>query len=58
MITNGRKDLKDIGNYRTHEEPMQVICGPIGNSKVHFEAPPSEDVFSQMDEFINWFNKT
>lgn len=58
MITNGRKDLKDIGNYRTHEEPMQVISGPIGNSKVHFEAPPSEDVFAQMEEFIIWFNKT
>lgn len=58
MITNGRKDLKDIGNYRTHEEPMQVISGPIGNYKIHFEAPPSKDVLGHMKKFISWFNKT
>ena len=58
MITNGRKDLKDIGGYRTHEDPMQVISGPIGNPKIHFEAPLSKDVIHQMEEFISWFNKT
>ena len=56
MLTNGRKDLNDVGRYRTHEDPMQVISGPIGNPKVHFQAPPSRDVLDQMEEFINWFN--
>jgi Fic family protein len=30
MVTSGRKDLADIGRYRTSREPMQVISGPIG----------------------------
>jgi Fic family protein len=58
MITHGRKDLKAIGKYRIDEEPMQVISGPIGTPKVHFEAPDSKDVFFQMEEFISWFNRT
>lgn len=58
MITNGRKDLNNIVAYRSHKEAMQVISGPIGNPKIHFQAPPSEDVFNQMEKFIDWFNKT
>ncbi len=30
MVTAGRKDLADMGRYRTSHEPMQVISGPIG----------------------------
>jgi len=40
MVTSGRKDLADIGRYRTSQEPMQVISGPIGSPTVHFDAPP------------------
>ena len=29
MLTGGRRDLKDIGRYRTGDEPMQVISGPV-----------------------------
>jgi Fic family protein len=41
MLTAGRRDLKNIGAYRTDDEPMQIISGPIGNPTIHFEAPPS-----------------
>jgi len=58
MITAGRKDLADIGKYRTGREPMQVVSGPIGHSKVHFEAPPSRRVPAEMKRFISWFNRT
>lgn len=47
-----------IGAWRTHKEPMQVISGPIGKWKVHFEAPPSKLVPSEMKAFILWFNNT
>ena len=39
-ITNGRTDLKDIGRYRTHDDPMQIVSGPVHDPRVHFEAPP------------------
>jgi Fic family protein len=58
MLTGGRRDLKDIGRYRTGDEPMQVISGPVGAPKIHFEAPPSSRVPKEMTRFIAWFNRT
>lgn len=58
MVTNGRRDLKDIGAYRTHKTPMQVVSGALYDPKVHFEAPPSSAVPREMKRFIAWFNKT
>ena len=57
MITNGRRDLTDIGRYRTHEEPMQVVSGRLDKPTIHFEAPPSKQMQSEMNQFVNWFNK-
>jgi Fic family protein len=37
---------------------MQVISGAIGSPKIHFEAPPSAQVPSEMKRFIDWFNRT
>jgi Fic family protein len=47
-----------VGRWRTHTEPMQVISGALGKTKVHYEAPPSSRVPKEMKEFINWFNET
>ena len=58
MLTAGRRDLKNIGAYRMHDEPMQIISGPIGNPKIHFEAPPSAAVEREMEGFVHWFNNT
>jgi Fic family protein len=48
----------EVGAWRTHEEPMQVISGAIGKLKVHYEAPPSARVPKEMEHFITWFNDT
>ena len=56
MLTNGRNDLNDIGRYRTHEDPMQVVSGAIHRPKIHFEAPPSNQMQREMDAFLEWFN--
>ena len=58
MLTNGRRDLLDIGRYRTHEDPMQVVSGALHNPKVHYEAPPSSRVKTEMERFIKWFNQS
>lgn len=57
MITYGRHDLKDIGRYRTHEDPMQVVSGPIARPVVHFEAPPSLKVPAEMSRFLAWLDE-
>lgn len=58
MVMSGRRDLADMGRYRTHKEAMQVISGDIHHPKVHFEAPPSSSMTTEMEKFVNWFNKT
>jgi Fic family protein len=58
MIVSGRHDLKDVGRYRTGTEPMQVISEAMYAPKVHFEAPPSSEVVSEMAQFIAWFRGT
>lgn len=58
MLTGGRRDLKDIGCYRTHADPMQIVSGPIQKPKVHFEAPPSASMKAEMKSFIGGFKKT
>src|SRR6185503_7857190 len=54
MLTSGRRDLKNFGAYRSNDEPMQIVSGPIGNPIVHFEAPPATIVTKEMNAFVAW----
>ncbi len=36
MLMSGRRDLTDVGRYRTGKEPMQVVSGPFGRDKGAF----------------------
>lgn len=59
MLFKDRSLHSDIGKYRTHVEPMQIVSGRLDSSpRVFFEAPPSEKVFHEMEMFIDWFNST
>ncbi len=57
LMLSHRRDLSDVGRYRRHAEPMQVVSGSIGRHRLHFEAPPSEKVPGEMDAFVSWFNR-
>jgi Fic family protein len=35
--------------------PMQVVSGPFGREKVHFEAPGAERLEKEMQAFLDWF---
>ena len=56
MVARGRWDLKEIGCYRQHKEPMRIVSGAIHDPVVHFEAPPSRQVPREMKRFVGWFN--
>ena len=58
MLMNGRRDIKDVGRYRTHDSAMQVVSGPLHDPKVHFEAPPSKTIPAEMNRFVQWFART
>jgi Fic family protein len=36
--------------------PMQVISGPVGRQRVHYEAPPATRLETEMRHFLDWFN--
>ncbi|WP_163381381.1 Fic family protein [Cyclobacterium sp. SYSU L10401] len=57
MIMKGSKGIT-VGDWRSHEEPMQVVSGAMGKEKIHYEAPPSRIVPQEMTGFISWFNET
>jgi Fic family protein len=46
----------DVGALRS--VPMEIVSGAIGNSKVHYAAPPAESLAKQVDAFLTWFNQT
>lgn len=47
--------LIQIGCWRSDRTgPMQVISGPIGREKVHFQAPSAETIDNNMTQFLDW----
>lgn len=58
LMKDSNLSPSDIVNWRTGNEPMQIVSGSIGNEKVHYEAPPSRIVPYEMQRFIEWFNKS
>lgn len=52
-----RLDTIKVGVWRDNAGgPMQVISGPYGHERVHFEAPPAERIDEEMTAFLDWFN--
>lgn len=45
----------NAGKWRVGEEPMQIISGSYGKETVHYEAPPSAVVPTEIEQMINWF---
>ena len=59
LFPTGRSGMHKIvvGAWRDDANgPMQIVSGPIGREKVHFEAPKADRLASEMAEFIKWAN--
>ena len=47
-----------IGQWRDDAVgPMQVVSGPVGRRKVHFQAPPADVLPVEMAKFLLWANE-
>src|ERR1017187_9515099 len=47
-----------VGAWRDDKSgPMQVVSGAIGKERVHYEAPEAMRLKTEMDKFLEWFNK-
>lgn len=60
LFPTGRNGICKIivGDWRKDTTgPMQVISGPMGKEKVHFEAPNSDLLEKEMSSLLNWFSQ-
>ncbi len=59
LFPTGRSGMTRIivGAWRDDGSgPMQVVSGPIGHERVHFEAPGAPRLAAEMSAFLKWFN--
>src|ERR1700741_4839506 len=59
LFPTGRSGMRRItvGGWRNDSDgPMQIISGPVGKEKVHFEAPKAPRVEKEMTALLDWFN--
>ena len=48
-----------VGAWRDDSSgPMQVVTGPIGRERVHFEAPVAKKIDREMQVFLDWFDES
>jgi Fic family protein len=47
-----------VGEWRDDAEgPMQVVSGPVHRRTVHYEAPPSSSLQTEVTRFVAWANE-
>lgn len=59
LFPTGRSGMYKISVAAWRDDsdgPMQVVSGPMGREKVHYEAPPANQVQQDIETFIEWFN--
>ena len=59
LFPTGRSGMTKIivGAWRDNgSAPMQVVSGPIGRERVHYEAPAAPRLEAEMAAFLEWFN--
>lgn len=60
LFPTGRSGMRRIrvGAWRDEKSgAMQVVSGPVGRQRVHFEGPSFDRVEREMTNFLDWFNE-
>ena len=61
LFPTGRSGMRRItvGGWRTEQSgAMQVVSGPIGRERVHYEAPEQDRLKKETARFIQWINSS
>ena len=59
LFPTGRSGMRKIrvGGWRKEEDgPMQIVSGPAGRERVHYQAPGARKLARQMGAFLKWFD--
>lgn len=60
LFPTGYSGMHKVGTgaWRSDESgPMQVVSGPVGRQRVHYQAPPARQITAEMQSFLGWFNQ-
>ena len=60
LFPTGRSGMRKlrVGTWRDDNTgPMQVVSGPVGRERVHFEAPAAGRLEREIRAFLHWFNE-
>ena len=60
LFPSGRSGMRKVrvGVWRDDSTgPMQVVSGPVGRERMHFEAPEATRLEREMKAFLDWFNE-
>lgn len=60
LFPTARSGMKRItvGAWRNPEDdPMQVVSGPVGRPRIHYEAPAAEKLNDEMAAFLKWIER-
>lgn len=57
LFPTGRSGMHKIKTAAWRDDVMQVTSGPMGRETIHFEAPPPTKVPTEMQTFLDWFEK-
>lgn len=61
LFPTGRSGMRKIivGAWRDDADgPMEVVSGPIGKERVHYQAPPAPLLEREMARFFDWANES
>lgn len=62
LFPTGRSGMRKIRAAAWRDDsdgsdgPMQVVSGPMGKERVHFEGPAAPRVDQELNAFLDWFN--
>ena len=60
LFPTGRSGMTkiNVGGWRDDKTgPMQVVSGPVGKERVHYQAPAAERVRQEMKRFLDWLER-
>ena len=60
LFPEGHTGLLQISVGRWRDDrlgPMQVVSGPLGRQRVHYQAPAAARIEREMEAFLDWFNR-
>jgi Fic family protein len=58
LFPTGRSGMSRITVATWRTDAMQVVSGPYGRTRVHYEAPSAERLDAEMKAFLTWFEDT